>query len=171
MFMNRNRNRNPHCHQRDWFDLFNNGLALLDEDILARITLKGGMGDESCLPGSEQQHQVNSNDPKKFEVKLDVSHFTPSEIAVKVVENSLLVEGKHEEKQDKHGYVSRQFTRRYILDDDIDVEKMASSLSSDGKLTIHAPKKLQVGENELIIPITVGEKKQLEGARDVDMKE
>ena len=107
----------PHCYQQGWFDLLNNSLALLDEDVSPKVARKGGKRDESCLPGSEQQHQVNSNDPKKFEVKLDVSNFTPEEIAVKVVENDLLVEGKHEEKLDKNkdGYVSRQFTRRYAL--------------------------------------------------------
>jgi crystallin alpha B len=54
------------------------------------------------------------------------------------------VEGKHEEKQDEHGYVSRHFVRRYILPSDIEVNNIVSSLSSDGVLTVTAPKKVQL---------------------------
>lgn len=43
----------------------------------------------------------------KFEVLLDVQQFRPDEIAVKTSEKFIIVEGKHEEKQDEHGYISR----------------------------------------------------------------
>ena len=187
MFVNRSLTPNHRVgsnHQQnlvDWFDPTNHllnkklsKLALLDEEILSRISRKGGIEDQLYLLGSKKQHQVNWNDPKKFEMKLDVTSFTPSEVTVKVKGNSLLVEGKHEEKQDKngHSYVSRQFTRRYTLPDDVDLEQLSSSFDEQGKtLTIHAlKKKLQLDGSELIIPITVREKKQLEGARDVVMK-
>ena len=153
-------------------NLLNNNLALLNDDILSRISRKGGRRDELYLPGSEQQHQVNWNDPNKFEAILNVTNFTPEEITIKVAGNSLSVEGKHEERQVKHGYVSRQFTRRYILPDDVHLEQLSSSMDRKRKtLTIHAPKKrFQFDGSERVIPITVGEKKQLEGARDVVMK-
>lgn len=51
----------------------------------------------------------------KFQVNLDVQQFTPNEITVKTVDNAIVVEGKHEEKQDEHGFVSRHFVRRYVL--------------------------------------------------------
>jgi len=54
-------------------------------------------------------------DSEKFEVILDVQQFSPSEITVKIADRFVIVEGKHEEKQDEHGYVSRQFSRRYQL--------------------------------------------------------
>lgn len=57
---------------------------------------------------------LNVNEDK-FEVILDVQQFLPSEISVKVTDKYVVVEAKHEEKQDEHGYVSRQFTRRYLL--------------------------------------------------------
>lgn len=45
-----------------------------------------------------------TNDTNQFQVKLDVAHFGPSEITVKAVEgNTVIIEGKHEEKQDEHG--------------------------------------------------------------------
>lgn len=53
-----------------------------------------------------------------------------------------MVEGKHEERQDKHGYISRQFTRRYKLPPNVNLEAVKSSLSSDGVLSIAAPKKV-----------------------------
>lgn len=43
----------------------------------------------------------------KFQIILDVQQFTPDEIAVKTNEKFIIVEGKHEEKQDEHGFVSR----------------------------------------------------------------
>lgn len=57
---------------------------------------------------------LNVNEDK-FEIILDVQQFSPNEITVKVTDKYIIVEGKHEEKQDEHGYISRQFTRRYLL--------------------------------------------------------
>lgn len=54
-------------------------------------------------------------DSEKFEVILDVQQFSPNEITVKVTDKYIVVEGKHEEKQDEHGFVARQFSRRYLL--------------------------------------------------------
>jgi crystallin alpha B len=77
------------------------------------------------------------------QVILDVQQFAPSEITVKTLDNTVIVEGKHEEKQDEHGYVARHFVRRYVLPTDIEVNDIVSSLSSDGILTVIAPKKVQ----------------------------
>lgn len=90
----------------------------------------------------------------QFQVILDVQQFTPEEITVKASHNSVLVEGKHEEKQDEHGYISRQFTRRYILPSGYEVADLVSSLSSDGVLTITAPKRPPPQAGERIVPIT-----------------
>lgn len=61
---------------------------------------------------------------------------------MKTVSNNIIIEAKHEERQDEHGYVSRQFLRRYVLPPSHDVNNITSSLSSDGVLTITAPKKV-----------------------------
>lgn len=93
----------------------------------------------------------------KFQINLDVQQFAPSEITVKTVDNTIVVEGKHEEKQDEHGFISRQFVRRYVLSDEHDPKNVFSSLSSDGVLTITAPKKAlppPPAANERIVPIT-----------------
>lgn len=74
-----------------------------------------------------------------FQLCLDVKDFAPNEISVKTVDDTIVVEGKHEERQDQHGYISRQFTRRYTLPDGYDAKDVVSQLSSDGVLTVKAP--------------------------------
>ncbi|XP_077298471.1 lethal (2) essential for life [Arctopsyche grandis] len=103
-------------------------------------------------------------DKEKFQVILDIQQFLPNEITVKTVNNCVIVEGKHEEKQDEHGFISRQFTRRYILPQGHDVNDVLSSLSSDGVLTITSPKKtLPPPGTERVVPITqTGPSKQQE---------
>jgi crystallin alpha B len=84
-----------------------------------------------------------------------VQQFKPEELTVKMVDDFVVVDGKHEERQDEHGYVTRQFQRRYKLPSDVDPETVVSQLSSDGVLTISAPKKaLPPSGNERVIPIT-----------------
>lgn len=85
-----------------------------------------------------------------FEVSMDVQPFAPNEISVKTIDDEVVVEGKHEERQDEQGFISRQFTRRYSLPKGFDPKSVISTLSSDGILTISAPK---LSVNERVIPI------------------
>ena len=93
-------------------------------------------------------------DKDKFQVVLDVQQFEPSEIDVKLVDKFVIVTAKHEEKQDEHGWISRQFVRKYLIPEQCDIDQVASKLSSDGVLTITAPRKDQPKlENERVIKI------------------
>lgn len=95
-----------------------------------------------------------------FEVCVDVHEFTPSEITVKINGSSVIIEGKHEEKQDQRGYISRQFTKRYDLPSGYDANMITSELSSDGFLTVKAPFPKQITQPERIISIKqTGEKR------------
>lgn len=77
----------------------------------------------------------------QFQANLDVKQFQPEEIMVKICgSNVVTVDGKHEEKQDEHGFISRHFTRRYVIPKHYDMDKVESKLSSTGILTITAPK-------------------------------
>lgn len=59
----------------------------------------------------------------KFQVNLDVQHFTSEEIAVKVTGyDTISIEGRHEEKQDEHGSISMKFVRKYIIPKGHDVK-------------------------------------------------
>lgn len=90
----------------------------------------------------------------KFQVNLDVQHFAPEEISVKTCDGYLVIEAKHEEKKDEHGFISRSFSRRYLLPEGIDADLVTSKLSSDGVLSISAPLKVpQKGSNERVVPI------------------
>lgn len=86
-----------------------------------------------------------------WQVILDVQQFSPEEITVKTVGNQIIVEAKHEERQDEHGFISRHFVRRYVLPASHDVINITSSLSSDGVLTITAPKKVRDEEEEEVL--------------------
>lgn len=94
------------------------------------------------------------NDKEGFKVTLDVQQFKPEELNVKVVDNYVCIEGKHEERSDEHGFISRHFTRRYKLPDSVNKEALTSSLSSDGVLQLHAPKLAIEGAKERSISIT-----------------
>ncbi|XP_067009298.2 protein lethal(2)essential for life-like [Anabrus simplex] len=94
-------------------------------------------------------------DKDSFKVNLGVQQFKPEEITVKTVGNSVILEGKHEERKDENGYISRQFQRRYTLPKNVDPNAVTSKLSSDGILTIEGPRKaLPPPEQEKVIPIT-----------------
>ncbi|KAG6443652.1 protein lethal(2)essential for life [Manduca sexta] len=94
-------------------------------------------------------------DKDKYQISLDVQHFAPEEISVKTVDGYIVVEGKHEEKKDEHGYVSRQFVRRYALPKGCTPETVESKLSSDGVLSITAPRKVpEAVKGERKVPIT-----------------
>lgn len=90
-----------------------------------------------------------------FQVSLDVEHFAPNEISVKTVDNSIVIEGKHEEREDGESFVSRRFVRRYLLPEEFDVKEVSSALSSDGVLTVKAPPvaKALEGPKERVIQI------------------
>ena len=93
----------------------------------------------------------------KFSVKLDVNHFKPEEIEIKVVGNDLIISGKHEERKDNdNAFVSRQFSRRYEVPNNCDLDLIMSSLSKDCKLTIEAPfKSPEKVVKESVVPIAV----------------
>uniref|UniRef100_A0A2A4K9P8 SHSP domain-containing protein n=1 Tax=Heliothis virescens TaxID=7102 RepID=A0A2A4K9P8_HELVI len=93
------------------------------------------------------------SDKDKFQVNLDVQHFDPEEISVKTSDGYVVIEGKHEERKDEHGFVSRHFKRRYALPEGCNPETVESRLSSDGVLTVVAPKVCE-NKNERAIPIT-----------------
>ncbi|KAG7206741.1 hypothetical protein KM043_000666 [Ampulex compressa] len=93
-------------------------------------------------------------DKDSFQVMLDVQQFEPNEIDVKVVDRSVVITAKHDEKRDEHGWISRQFVRKYIIPEQCDIEQVSSSLSSDGILSIVVPRKDKPKiENERTIKI------------------
>ncbi|XP_071493981.1 alpha-crystallin B chain-like isoform X2 [Diadema antillarum] len=97
-----------------------------------------------------------------FKVAIDVSNFDPEDIEIKIVDTELTVHGKHEEKQDDHGKISREFTRRYTLPPDVDPTTVTSSLGQDGVLAVQAPRAAPKPKNQKI-PISVESKPAISG--------
>ena len=56
-----------------------------------------------------------SDTADQFKINLDVAHFKPGEIQVKTVDDKIVVHAKHEEKEDEHGFIMREFQRSYVL--------------------------------------------------------
>ncbi|KAM4862274.1 alpha-crystallin A chain isoform X1 [Urocitellus parryii] len=117
-------------------------------------------------------HQPHAGNPKnnpakvrsdrdKFVILLDVKHFSPEDLTVKVLEDFVEIHGKHNERQDDHGYISREFHRRYRLPSNVDQSALSCSLSADGMLTFSGPKVqsgLDAGHSERAIPVSREEK-------------
>lgn len=85
-----------------------------------------------------------SNTKEQFKVTLDCQQFKPEDIKVKVSDDYVAIEGKHEERKDEHGYVSREFSRKYKLPPNVKAEAITSTMSSDGLLSIVAPKMVSI---------------------------
>ncbi|KAJ8041814.1 Alpha-crystallin B chain [Holothuria leucospilota] len=99
----------------------------------------------------------------EFKVAVNVRSFQPEELDVKqIVDDNVIIHGKHEEKSDEHGHISREFVRRYKLPPDVDANEVASSLSHDGVLSIKGKRKTNQPA-EKVIPISVEQKPQVEG--------
>ncbi|KAK7604691.1 hypothetical protein V9T40_005877 [Parthenolecanium corni] len=73
-----------------------------------------------------------------FAIHIDVQHFKPNEINIKVLGRQCSVKASHGDREDDHGYVARKFEREFMLPTDIDVESVKSVISSDGVLTFRA---------------------------------
>uniref|UniRef100_A0A2A4J9J4 SHSP domain-containing protein n=1 Tax=Heliothis virescens TaxID=7102 RepID=A0A2A4J9J4_HELVI len=157
----RPRHRHSHSHYWPTSRLLDQdfGLALTPDDLLTAVAAP--MFSEDYFRPWRQLASLSrdvgssiKSDKDKFQVNLDVQHFAPEEISVKTADGYIVVEGKHEEKQDEHGYISRQFVRRYALPEGAAPETVESRLSSDGVLTITAPRKVpEAVKGERKVPI------------------
>lgn len=98
------------------------------------------------------------NEKDKFKICLDVQQFRPNEIIVKTTKTEIIIEGQHDERADEHGYISRQFKRKYKFPEYCDSDTVTSNLTKDGVLIITAIKKCLKNQNdERIIPIKMCE--------------
>ncbi|XP_062844533.1 heat shock protein, alpha-crystallin-related, b15 [Trichomycterus rosablanca] len=114
----------------------------------------------SSKDGPQMQLPPAESNSKSWRISLDVFHFCPEEIGVRMTEGYLEVTGKHEERQNKRGTISRSFTRKYKLPAEIDLQQMSSSLSPEGVLLVEAP--LGASSTSLpadtVIPIQIKQK-------------
>lgn len=64
-----------------------------------------------------------------------------SSFVQQVVNEEVIIHGKHEEDNGSQKSVSREFTRRYKLPADVDPAKVTCTLSIGGVLCIRGPRK------------------------------
>ena len=81
------------------------------------------------------------NTPERFQVGLAVADFRPDEIKISIIGDDLVVQAKHEIRNDAHGTISREVNRTYKLPADIDKSSLKSHLNQHGILSINANKK------------------------------
>jgi len=82
-----------------------------------------------------------SYDQDKFQVEFNVQDYTPEELSIKTEGDVLIVLAKHQTKAEGgQSFVSKQFEQRFSLPSGVKIEKIASSLSKDGVLTVSAPR-------------------------------
>ncbi|XP_026733882.1 protein lethal(2)essential for life-like [Trichoplusia ni] len=75
----------------------------------------------------------------RFQLTLNVRQFNKDELKVKAHPEYVTIEGK-QEKNTAQGYLLRQFVRKFKLPDGCEPSKIESRLSTDGVLTIVAPR-------------------------------
>nr|XP_012325982.1 uncharacterized protein LOC105729625 isoform X3 [Aotus nancymaae]XP_012325983.1 uncharacterized protein LOC105729625 isoform X3 [Aotus nancymaae] len=119
------------------------GEGLLPEEILTPTLYHGYYVRPRAAPAGEGSRAGASElrlSEGKFQAFLDVSHFTPDEVTVRTVDNLLEVSARHPQRLDRHGFVSREFCRTYVLPADVDPWRVRAALSHDGILNLEAPR-------------------------------
>ncbi|GBM40201.1 Protein lethal(2)essential for life [Araneus ventricosus] len=116
--------------------------VLSDEDLSdADIHVHKGFKIRPRMPASMKASGSSEVkiDKDGFQVSLNLDEFELGELSVKKFDRFVEVHGKHGEKRDQYGLVSREFRRRYMVPYNCDIEALTSSFSTDYKLTIKAP--------------------------------
>ncbi|XP_069981188.1 protein lethal(2)essential for life-like [Penaeus vannamei] len=89
----------------------------------------------------QQENQVMafSEDDQNHKVVLDVHDFKSGDVKVRVEDNQVVVEGCVE-KEEGDFKSMKSFCRRFNFPGKVDMEAVTSAMSSDGVLTVTAPK-------------------------------
>uniref|UniRef100_A0AC34RAG0 SHSP domain-containing protein n=1 Tax=Panagrolaimus sp. JU765 TaxID=591449 RepID=A0AC34RAG0_9BILA len=78
------------------------------------------------------------NDPKKFVAVIDMSNFKPEDIEVIFETGLLTIKAEHEVKLNETTSITKIFTRKFTIPEDVRGEMIATELSPTGMLTITA---------------------------------
>ncbi|GMT32944.1 hypothetical protein PFISCL1PPCAC_24241, partial [Pristionchus fissidentatus] len=105
-------------------------------------------------------HSNIVNDRSRFAVDIDCYQFRPEEIQVKTLDDTLMIEGRHEDVRDRDNFTKMYFVRKYQLPHDVDPAEIGSSIDGRGRLTVEARKKASaISGRERVIPIEGGSKR------------
>uniref|UniRef100_A0A8C1DGK8 Heat shock protein, alpha-crystallin-related, b2 n=2 Tax=Cyprinus carpio TaxID=7962 RepID=A0A8C1DGK8_CYPCA len=150
------------CNPETLIHLYGGIKSLSPKDLLAPVLYHGYYIRPRINKQLERGFSQVESEDDWYRVLLDVCQFTPDEISVRTVDNLLEVTGRHAQRMDQHGFVSREFARTHILPMGVDPLLVQVSLSHDGILCIQAPRKTEDLEpkiNQLKIKVDKKESK------------
>ncbi|EYC44103.1 hypothetical protein Y032_0472g2070 [Ancylostoma ceylanicum] len=120
-------------------------------------------------------HSNIINDERRFAVEVDCYQFKPEEIQVgkhsvthpcnqlenrsaevqvKTQDDTLMIEGRHEDVRDRDNFTKMYFVRKYQMPHDVDHARISSNIDSRGRLTVEAPRRYSaVTGRDRVIPI------------------
>ena len=119
-----------------------NSMLRFDQELdrikgdLFRLDDASGLGKESHQ--LESPYVTDAEGNRKLALRYDVSQFVPEEITVKTTDNEIVVQAKHQEETEGHK-VHREFTRKFLLPQNVDPKTLKATLSKDGVLHVEAP--------------------------------
>ena len=110
-------------------------------------------GQALLIEGTNLPKEEEANE-EKFRAKLDFSGFKPEEIKIQLRGNELNITGKHLSERDDF-YLSRDYSRRILLPDDVDLSSLTARLSKEGLLTIEASRDPALLPHERSVDVTM----------------
>ena len=152
----------------DWLHRFDEDFRALDmhnsmlrfdreldriRDSLFTLGDASGSGNESNKIDSPFVTDAQGN--RKLALRYDVSQFAPEEVTVKTTDNEIQVHAKHQEESEGRK-VHREYSRKFVLPENIDPKTLKATLAKDGVLHVEAPapKALkQEAPKENLVPI------------------
>jgi len=96
---------------------------------------------------NEAAHNIQvsaSND--KFQIQLELPGFAPEDFSLKTKDDIIIVEAVHEAKNEDGSTDSRRFSKEFKMPGGVAAEKLASTYSGAGILTVSAPRAIQAPE-------------------------
>ncbi|XP_063586822.1 uncharacterized protein LOC134764177 [Penaeus indicus] len=119
----------------------------------------------------EDQAFSVSSDSASLKIVLDVYDFMRGDVKVKVVdEKELVVEGRVEKEEGSSSVSSHSFRRRFSLPHHTDMTHITSVMSSDGILTITAPKTAGEPQQNTHINFSMTEERKESTVQDLTPK-
>merc|ERR1712222_22460 len=112
--------------------------------------------DKSIFASNSEQNGISrvEYDDNNYKILVNVDKYNPEELVIKTIENTVVVEAKHQEKtSDGRSFSTQIFSQSFTLPQGVDPEAVKSSLSQSGVLTISAPlNKTSRAQQERLVP-------------------
>merc|ERR1712121_623782 len=114
--------------------------------------------ERSLFAANSEQNGISrvQYDNDSYKILVNVENYNPEELVIKTVDNTVIVEAKHEEKTPEgRSYSTQSFNQSFTLPRGVNPESVTSALSKEGVLTISAPlpKALKSSNSERLVPI------------------